>query len=297
MGTSPRIILEHLYEKIFRGGWYNDKYISNASPVIIGGSPRSGTTLLRVMLDSHPNIYIGPETGLLYTNLLNRTKLTKVSDQLDIPRDDLNRMLKESESNIHFIDLLFTSLQYNSKKKRWGEKSPRNIAAVERIYKFFPESRFIHIIRDGRDVACSLRHFPKHKVVNGELVKLNTNNPIDQCINTWTKYVALGIEWRNDPRYLELKYEDLVSEPQATMETVLKFLDEPWNESVLNYYLVNSATRDETKIPQNIRARKPIDKTSLGRWKRDLSKLEQDLFKKLAGKLLIELGYESDNDW
>jgi len=297
MSPSPAIILEHLYEKLFRSGWYNDDYISKSAPVIIGGSPRSGTTLIRVMLDSHMNIFIGPETGLLYTNLLNKSKLANLSKQLDVSPEKIRSLVKESESNIHFIDSLFDYLRHETGKLRWGEKSPRNVTVIQRIFKYFPESRFIHIIRDGRDVACSLRHFPKHRVVDGELIKLDTNNPIDQCISIWVESVRVGIEWREDPRYMEIKYEDLVSEPRQTMEAVLVFLDEPWDETVLNYYLVDSSTRGIDKMPQNIRARKPIDKSALGRWRRDLAPSERELFKELAGDLLIELGYETSNDW
>ena len=290
-------MLEHLYEKLFHRGWYNDDYISQSNPVIIGGSPRSGTTLIRVILDSHKNIFIGPETGLLYTNLLNKSKLANISKQLDVSPEKIKSLVKESKSNLHFIDSLLTNLQHEAGKLRWGEKSPRNVTVIKRIFRYFPNSRFIHIIRDGRDVACSLRHFPKHKVVEGEFIKLDTNNPIDQCISTWVKNVRIGIKWRGDPRYLEIKYEDLVSEPRQTMETVLDFLCEPWDDTVLNYYLVDSSTRDINKMPQNIRARKPIDKSALGRWKRDLSPSERELFKELAGDLLIELGYETNNDW
>jgi len=290
-------MLEHLYEKLFHRGWYNDDYISKSSPVIIGGSPRSGTTLIRVMLDSHRNIYIGPETGLLYTNLLNKSKLANVSKQLDVSPKKIRSLVKESKSNIKFIDSLFEFLQKEAGKHRWGEKSPRNVTVIQRIFRYFPESRFIHIIRDGRDVACSLRHFPKHRVVDGELIKLDTNNPIDQCISIWVENVKAGIKWRDDPRYMEIQYEALVSEPRQTMEAVLDFLSEPWDETVLNYYRVDSSTRGIDKMPQNIRAQKPIDKSALGRWKRDLAPSEQELFKELAGDLLIELGYEIKTDW
>jgi len=243
------------------------------------------------------NIFIGPETGLLYTNLLNKSKLANLSKQLDVSPENIRSLVKESKSNIHFIDSLFDHLRHETGKLRWGEKSPKNVTVIQRIFKSFPESRFIHIIRDGRDVACSLRNFPKHRVVDGKIIKLDTNNPIDQCISIWVESVRAGIEWRDDPRYMEIKYEDLVSEPRQTMEAVLSFLDEPWDETVLNYYRVDSSTRSIDKMPQNIRARKPIDKSALGRWRRDLAPSERELFKELAGDLLIELGYETSNDW
>ncbi len=206
-------------------------------------------------------------------------------------------MKKESISNIQFIDALFTLLRKNAGKKRWGEKSPMNVLFIDKIFTYFPRAQFIHIIRDGRDTSCSLRHFPKRKVVNGKLIELDTNNSLDECIKRWVHDVREGLKWRGDPRYFEVKYENLVTEPEATIKQVLTFLNEPWDENVLNYYKVNSSNRSEEKIPQNIRAREPIYKSAYGRWKNEFTEQDTILFKEIAGDLLIELGYESNNDW
>ena len=297
VSPSFTILLEHLLEKTFNYSWYNDRYISDSNPVIIGGCARSGTTLIRVMLDSHKNIYCGPETGLLYTKTINDNKIRNISRQLDIPYDVLVRMKKESKSNIQFIENIFKKLQQDTQKTRWGEKSPMNVLHINRIFKYFPNARFVHMIRDGRDTACSLKHFPNTRVVEGEVIKLDTNNPLNECIQRWVHDVRKGIEWRRDPRYMEVKYEDLVSEPEKTIREVLDFLNEPWDENVLNYHQIQSSSRSKEKIPQNISAQKPIYKSAYGRWKNEFTEEDKTLFKNLAGDLLIELGYEKDNDW
>jgi len=291
------ILIEHLLEKIQNYRWYNDNYISDSNPVIIGGCARSGTTLIRVMLDSHKNIYCGPETGLLYTKTLNPTKIKKISNQLEIPYKELVTMKQNSLSNIQFIEMIFTELQKQAGKKRWGEKSPMNVLAIDRIFKYFPKAQFIHMIRDGRDTSCSLRHFPKHKVVDGEIIELDTNNPLKECIERWVHDVQEGMKWRGDPRYYEIKYEDLIRNPEETIRHTLSFLKEPWDENILNYYKIKSPTRKKEKMPKNIKARKPIDKSSYERWKNEYTEHDKELFKKIAGELLIDLNYEEDNTW
>ncbi len=297
MSKQINIFLEHLLEKIKNYRWYNDDYISDSTPVIIGGCARSGTTLIRVMIDSHKNIYCGPETGLLYTKTLNPTKIKKISNQLEIPYKELVKMKQNSVSNIQFIEMVFNSLQKQAGKKRWGEKSPMNILAIDRIFKYFPKTQFIHIIRDGRDTSCSLRHFPKHKVVDGEIIELDTNNPLKECIERWVHDVQEGIKWRGDPRYYEIKYEDLIRNPEETIRHTLSFLKEPWDENILNYYKIKSPTRKKEKMPKNIKARKPIDQSSYERWRNEYNEHDKELFKKIAGELLIELKYEKDNNW
>lgn len=297
MSPSIQILLEHLLEKTLNHNWYNDKYISDSKPIIIGGCPRSGTTLIRVMIDSHQNLYCGPETGLLYTNTLNPNKINKISNQLEIPKKELKKMKKESISNIHFIDNLFIRLQEKENKKRWGEKSPMNVLHINRIFKYFPNAQFIHMIRDGRDTSCSLRHFPKHKLVNGELLELNTNNPLDECIKRWVHDTQEGVKWRKDPRYFEVKYEELIIDPEKTMKELLNFLHEPWDGNVLKHHEIKSSSRSKEKIPQNVDAQKPIYTSAYGRWRKEFTQEDKEIFKKVAGELLIELGYEQNNDW
>jgi hypothetical protein len=92
--AKMKSLLEKLWEKTIRAGWYRNDYVSGESPVIIGGCARSGTTLMRVMIDTHPNIYCGPETGLLYLRTLTRRKIRKLSRKLEIPEEDLKAMMR-----------------------------------------------------------------------------------------------------------------------------------------------------------------------------------------------------------
>ena len=153
------------------------------------------------------------------------------------------------------------------------------------------------MIRDGRDTVCSLRTHPRHKVVNGELVKLNTWHPIGPCVNRWVNDVRAGLEYRRDPRYIEVRYEELVAQPRETLPRLFQFIGEPFDERVLQYHHVQGQSRDATHFPQNPEATKAMYTQAVGRWRRDMTPDELELVKRRAGPLLIELGYATDDRW
>ena len=289
-------ILDKIWQHTANRSWYTRLYVSNDNPVIIGGCARSGTTLIRVMLDSHPNIYCGPESGLLYFKTLTSKRIRRLSQVFEI-EEDIKSLVRKSDSFRRFIEYFFTALRERAGKPRWADKTPQNVLHIERIFQIFPKSRFIHMIRDGRDVACSLRTFPRFKIVDGERVELNTRNPLEACIKRWVHDVSEGMKWRGDQRYQEIKYESLVTESMEAAQDVLKFLDEPWNENVTQFYKIQSKSREDTKIVQNPGATQPIYSSAYGRWRREFSEEDKELFKSLAGDLLVELGYESSDDW
>ena len=290
-------LLERLWEKTIRAGWYRADYVSEENPVVIGGCARSGTTLMRVMIDTHPNIYCGPETGLLYLRTLTRRKIRKLSRKLEVPEDDLRAMMRDTDSYFMFVEALFDRLRERAGKPRWGDKSPRNVLRLDRVFRHFPEARFIHMIRDGRDTACSLRTFPRYRMVDGQRVELDTDNPLDQCIRRWVHDVEVGMRYRGDPRYIEVKYEDLIESDEETLIRVFEFLGEPWDESVTKYYQIESPSRSMDKMPQNPGATQPIYRTAYGRWRNEFTEEDKRVFKAIAGDLLVKLGYEEDDDW
>lgn len=268
--------------------WRDVAYVSDASPIIVGGCPRSGTTLVRVILDTHSNICCGPETEIFKPGRRNPTRLAGL---LDLPAGRVEKLLEEADSQAQFIDELFAAYAHASGKPRWAEKTPNNIQSLDFIFDRFPRARFIHALRDGRDTICSLRTHPRHKVVDGELVPLNTNNPIDQCIETWVTEVQRGTVHRGDDRYYELRYEDLILNPEPTLRSLFDWLEEPWEPGVLNFHEVKSGSRDVKKFPQNPEATQKMSDKSLGRWREHLTDDEVAMFMERAGDLARDLGY------
>ncbi|MCW3991710.1 MAG: sulfotransferase, partial [Candidatus Bathyarchaeota archaeon] len=256
-----------LWDRIRWSSWYDGEFASSDSSIIIGGCARSGTTLIRVMLDTHPHIYCGPESNLfLPIRIRTRKRIEELSWKFDVPAEEIQTLMRSSRCLSEFIEKFFGRIGSIHGKRRWADKSPRNVLRLDYIFKHFPRAKFIHMIRDGRDVACSLRTFPKRKIVNGKIFPVKTNRPLDECIRWWVHDVNIGIGYRNDSRYYELKYEDLIFNTERALKELFMFLDEPYEEKVLRYYEIEDNKRRIIKFPQNIEATQPIYTKAVGRW-------------------------------
>jgi hypothetical protein len=292
--ASARKRARHWWRNLGVTRWRHHPYTSSARPIIVGGCGRSGTTLMRVILDTHPSICCGPESHLFPPQRPTARSLAK---RFGMDEAVIDRLLRESRSQAEFIDVFFGRYAAAQNKRRWAEKTPRNVLELDFIFEHFPHARFIHMIRDGRDTVCSLRTHPRHKVVNGELVKLNTWHPLEQCIARWVTDVRAGLKFRNDPRYLEVRYEDLVARPRPTLERAFAFLEEPFDERVLQYHEVQGQSRDVVNFPQNPEATGAMYTRAVARWQKDMSLEDVELFRRQAGALLIETGYVPDDSW
>jgi hypothetical protein len=266
------------------------KQISEFDPIIIGGCPRSGTTLARAMIGKHPDI-ASPEPEYNVLMWINQVKILKnVFDFSEKEIDDLR-----NKDHIVFAENLLKYYMNKESKKMVAVKHPYHILIIDELFHYFPNMKFIHVLRDGRDASCSLRTHPKRKIVNGEIIPTNTINPFNWCIRKWVVSVNKGMKWRNNENYIEIKYEDLINEPLETMKIIFDFLNLPMipKEKLLEFY---KSEKDEKHL-QNIEVGQPLYNKSIDRWKKDMTPEEKELFKKMSGELLIELGYEKDNNW
>jgi hypothetical protein len=262
-------------------GWWTSSYTSAASPVVLGGCSRSGTTLLRCLLGAHRSLYIGPETAILSVGNRNIDHLARVTE---LAPECLRGYYRRSSCMGQFAELVLSDLMAQSGKQRWGEKTPANVRRLERIFRFFPQARFVHIIRDGRDVVCSLRTHPKYRFEEGRRVPTGIVNPWTQCVAEWIDDVHAGLKWRGDPRYYELQYEVLVSDPQGALRPLLGWLGEEWDPAVLQSYQTDG-------LELQPRLAGAIDSGSVGRWRQDLPEEARQSFEPAARQLLTELGY------
>ena len=271
----------------------NVKNVSDLDVILIAGCPRSGTTLARALIGMHPGIAC-PQSECYFLTLLKSPDVLK--SIFNFSAEEINNFKKIfNEDATSFAEHVLKFYMQKEKKQFVALKAPIYVTIVDEIFKHFPNMKFIHCIRDGRDVVCSLRTFPKRRFVKGEIVPTNIKNPFGACIKKWISHVKLGRRWMDSDQYFEVKYEDLVNNTQIAMKKIFDFIgvEMPSKEQLQSYYKYE---KDE-KHPQNIEIGKPIYKESIERWKTDLSIREQEKFKKLAGDLLIMLGYENDNNW
>jgi hypothetical protein len=250
-----------------------------AQPIFIGGHHRSGTTLLRVVLNRHPHIACGPEG-----QLLERTGFLEFHrdfEEMWLPQ--LQRFGLGPTDIDHafaaFVASFFTRYALQRGKRRWAEKTPKNILRIDYLFRLFPDARFIHVIRDPRDAHCSVR------------TKAQTTTPrwaditAERTAKSWVRRIEQGLQHRSDStRYLELRYEDLVRDPAGEMQRVLAFVDEPWDDCIL---APGSNPRNEQP-----RVNTPIVPTSVGRWRQDLPPEDVAAIEAIAGPLMRLLGYD-----
>jgi hypothetical protein len=191
------------------------------------GSPRSGTTLLRSILDSHPHVCCPTwETGLF-----DRLSAFVSGDFVKRRGSEANFCSLSRPEVIAWLrrcaDDLMGGFLARSGKSRWGEKTPAHVFHMRLIDEVYPGSQFIHIIRDGREVVRSLQNVEWSR------------HDIRWSVSRWTESVAAGRsagEHLGPTRYLEVRYEELTRDSRGTVERLCSFLGEPFSESMLEHH-------------------------------------------------------------
>jgi protein-tyrosine sulfotransferase len=267
--------------RIRRRRWRNKSWHSTERHIVVGGSPRSGTTLIRRTLDRHPSICCGPESSIFLPGAI---LIGPVAAGFKLPADELRRMLDVSPSQGAFIDTFATRYRQSRGRARWAEKTPLNVRHIDWILERFPESRFVHVVRDGRDVVCSMREHPERRWVDGAWVTEASPLSLEEHAQRWVTDTEAGIAHRGDPRYLEVRYEDLVQDPEGVVRRLIEGLGEAFHPELL---------LDPAKSGK-VHANAPIRTRSMGRWHTDLTPEEQAVVQRIAGATLARLGYPSD---
>ncbi|MBX5461882.1 MAG: sulfotransferase [Steroidobacteraceae bacterium] len=264
--------------------------MSANDPIFVGGVPRSGTTLLRVILDTHPNISCGPELRVVPA-LANLWVAARTSGQ---PLLSQAYGVDEEQLRLIFADLIMAFLRpawQASAKPRVAEKTPWNLTVFPHLRRLFPESPLIHVIRDGRDVVTS--RLERDRAAAGSA-------PFDavQVASVRAREWVQGMEIRKsileDPelarRYHELRYEDLVRSPEEVLRGVFAFVGEPYDPAVLSFHRVPREVSGSEEWSAEA-VRKPISEHSIGRWRERLEPAVRDVVMQIQSRTLRELGY------
>jgi len=280
-------------------------------PLVVGAI-RSGTTLLRLMLDAHSQIAITPETSFPESLFQKAMELGGESvarlvlshpkwADLGLDREEYLgrcRNLSGTES-LRLVWKLYGNLH---SKAIVGDKSPgyvRYLGAIERV---LPQIRVIHIIRDGRDCFASQMHS------RFSLFSKTIRPPALQA-SEWRDAVEAGRRFDTRPgSYLEVRYEELIMDTSGVLKEICSFLDVPYEPEMLNYQ-VRAAERLQELGDRRVEGgrlqegglrraafsltQRPPDETRIGRWRETLLPEAAQEYERVAGPLLSELGYKS----
>ncbi|AMM41430.1 protein-tyrosine sulfotransferase [Candidatus Desulfofervidus auxilii] len=269
-------------------------------PIFIVGVPRSGTTLLRMMLNSHSRIAIAPETHFFRLFWANRHKygdlnkdnnfqklwndLTKCKYFGDLKLKNVQEIYEDLFNGKRSYKAIFTKLikeyakQHN--KTRWGEKTPGHLEYVKTILSFYPHAKMIHIIRDPRDVALSLKKVPWG------------SRDVFPIARFWKRYINIPKKMKviHSYSYLEIRYEDLVRSPEETLKVICNFINEKVEKNMFKFYLVSENYLPENE-PWKTGCLKPLNSEYIGKWKTKLKEWEVKQIIATCSHEMLEKGY------
>lgn len=264
-------------------------FVSSKTIFVVCGCGRSGTSLLRVMLDTHSLLACGPECLLFLPVPIKPEDLERKFElQLKDLRSWKRRCSSRAEFTVRFQEAYLSLRERNI----WGDKTSRNIHRLEQIWQHFPNAKIIHVVRDARDVVRSLKTHRKRKVVDSRIVPTGWIQPLDDCISRWLRAMSDAWPHRDNPNYMEMKYEDLVFNPAPTLTEVCHHIGVHFEAQMLEFHTVTSRSRDARLFPQNIEATKPLSTASVGKWKEELTDEEAEEVVRQAHDHMTQLGYK-----
>jgi Sulfotransferase family len=204
---------------------------NSSLPIFILGCQRSGTTLLRRLLDSHSNIACPPESGFIVQ--LSRVYEIKRALQglLDMGFSEADVLEQMRLFTAHF----FEKYAQSKGKKRWADKTPHYVNHINTIDRMFNgKVLYVGLVRHGLDVACSLCKFD-WSILNPYMAD-GTEKPI-AAVRFWKDQTEklLSFKEQVQNRIFLVRFEELTNRPEYVLPAVFEFLGEKWEEEILKY--------------------------------------------------------------
>ncbi|MBE1533514.1 sulfotransferase family protein [Actinomadura algeriensis] len=272
-------------------------------PIFVIGCPRSGTTMLQLMLHSHRRIAVAPETKFVLPGYTQRCEFGDLADTAN------RRALAEwitgrTETKFHELGLdaaeiverivaapptlgsaygvVFRAYARRFGKPRWGDKRPSYARHTGTLLRMFPDAQFVHLIRDGRDCIASLQEMPWY------------TRDINHAISAWREAIDQGRRLASRlgrDRYYELQYERLVADPGDELVRLCAFLGEDFDPAMT---APQSLARRTVPLRKRWHGRThdAVDSSQVGSWAQRLDPWQISLAEAAFGDRLAEYGYE-----
>ncbi len=273
-------------------------------PFFMFGFERSGTTLLSMMVGAHPEIAVPfSTTGLWYRYWRKRESYGELADGeqcarlvADLLAEERIQLWDESLEQEEIMNAVrpgdfgsvvaafHAAYAKHKGKAHWGSIDIATLFDMDLASRWFDDARFVHIVRDGRDVALSHERYAYGAS--------NAAECAEQWINALHTNLKMG-SILGPERYLVLRYEDLVLEPEPTLRRLCDFLAVGYSEAMLDYPQMVSK-----KVPESRRwlwpsLDKAPDRTNTYRWKTKMSAGKRNVFERVANDMLAALDYET----
>jgi Sulfotransferase family len=267
------------------------------APVLVLGVSRSGTTLLKEMLDRHSALAI-PSESYFIPQLWDRHGERSAPEEVveDVGRiarvrewgvtpEDVRAHLPEGARFADVVDAVYRSYAEARGKTRYGDKTPSYMQHLELLDRVFPGAQYVHIVRDGRAAGLSFMAMKRKPRFN-----LGRPRRLAEFACAWRLEVEEAQRFGQrlgSGRYLEVRYEDLVAEPEARLGEVCAFLGLGLEPGQLQYH----RDVDPGRLQDHPRLAEP-PRQDVRRWQDEMGREDLELFEAIAGDLLSRLGYE-----
>jgi hypothetical protein len=269
-------------------------------PIFVS-SGRSGLTLLGMIFGSHPDLAVAHEPRFLATMAPKHAEYERagaldidrfLSDlyagsnfrRLGLPREEVRAELMSSSVRTFpdAVRVVFDLYARSREKRLYGDKTPLYITFIEPIADLLPETRFVHLVRDGRDVTLAYLERDKGPA------------SVAEGAFHWRLRVTRGHESGKrlgESRYREFHYEDLIDDPEGTVRRICEFLDLQFHPTMLDYQKTSEQFLAEAKNPGDHQHLTMAPTKGLIDWRTDMTPDDLALFEAIAGDALEQLGY------
>ena len=272
--------------------------------VFAGGCPRSGTTLVQRILHHHPMLAMGNDTHFIpkcvdrstradppiTPELVECVRTFPRFSKLQLGDSAIDRAAAAAGTYAEFVSALYDEFAAASQKPYAGEKTTDYMQRIPLLDRLFPWVRFLHIVRDGRDVALSFLDWARPDRGPGRF-PLWDEEPVAVSALLWEHRVSEGRRdgaKLNTGRYVEVRFESIVSHPRETLADMCSFLRLPFAEEALEYH----RGKERPKPGRATKSAWLPPTQGLRDWRTQMSPRDVELFEAIAGDVLEGLGYE-----
>lgn len=205
------------------------EYDENTPLIFVGGVPRSGTTLMRAMLDAHPHVRCGEETRVIPRLLaMHSTWSRSARERMRLDEAGVTDEVLDAAIRAFLLEVI---VGHGEPAPRLCNKDPFTLKSLDYLSRLFPHAKFVLMLRDGRATVHSM--ISRRVTITG----FDLSSYRD-CLVKWSRAAESMYEQCREAgpeRCMLLRYEQLVLEPQRSMQRLLHFLDLPWDMAVLHH--------------------------------------------------------------